>query len=68
MTADSEAADKMREWQIRKHSRHKTVELVARYDRAAEEWNESGLKVVEFWSVDVVVIGKRPAADTAGPM
>ena len=48
MTADSEAADKMREWQLRKHSRHKTVELVARYVRAAEEWNESGLKAVEF--------------------
>jgi hypothetical protein len=42
------AADKLPEWKIRKRSRHKTAELVARYVRAAEEWNESGLKGVGF--------------------
>lgn len=36
------------EWKIRKRTRHKTAELVARYVRAAEEWTDSGLKGVGF--------------------
>jgi integrase len=36
------------EWKIRRRSRHKTAELVARYVRAAEQWTDSGLKKVGF--------------------
>jgi hypothetical protein len=36
------------EWKIRRRSRHRTAELVARYVRAAEEWTDSGLKGVGF--------------------
>jgi integrase len=36
------------EWKIRKRTRHRTAELVARYVRAAEEWTDSGLKGVGF--------------------
>ena len=36
------------EWKIRRRSRHKTAELVARYVRTAEEWTDSGLKGVGF--------------------
>jgi integrase len=36
------------EWKIRRRSRHRTAELVARYVRAAEQWTDSGLKGVGF--------------------
>jgi hypothetical protein len=36
------------EWKIRRRSRHKTAELVARYVRAAEQWTDSGLKNIGF--------------------
>jgi hypothetical protein len=36
------------EWKIRKRTRHRTAELVARYVRAAEAWTDSGLKGVGF--------------------
>jgi integrase len=36
------------EWKIRRRSRHRTAEMVARYVRAAEEWTDSGLKGVGF--------------------
>lgn len=36
------------EWKIRRRSRHKTAEMVARYVRAAEDWKDSGLKGVGF--------------------
>ena len=36
------------EWKIRRRSRHRTAELVARYVRAAEDWTDSGLKGVGF--------------------
>lgn len=38
----------MPEWKIRRRSRHRTAEMVARYVRAAEEWTDSGLKGVGF--------------------
>ena len=36
------------EWKIRRGSRHRTAEMVARYVRAAEEWTDSGLKGIGF--------------------
>jgi hypothetical protein len=36
------------EWKIRKRTRHRTAEVVARYVRAAEEWTDSGPKGVGF--------------------
>ena len=36
------------EWKIRRRSRHRTAEMVARYVRAAEEWTDSGLKGIGF--------------------
>jgi hypothetical protein len=33
---------------VRRRSRHKTAELVARYVRAAEQWTDSGLKNIGF--------------------
>ena len=35
-------------WKIRRRSRHRTAEMVARYVRAAEEWTDSGLKGIGF--------------------
>jgi hypothetical protein len=32
------------EWKIRKRTRHRTAELVARYVRAAEAWTDSGFE------------------------
>jgi hypothetical protein len=36
------------EWKIRRRSRHRTAELLARYVRVAEQWTDSGLKGVGF--------------------
>jgi integrase len=36
------------EWKIRRRSRHRTAEMVARYVRAAEDWTDSGLKGIGF--------------------
>jgi hypothetical protein len=38
----------MPEYRIRRHTRHKSAEMVGRYVREAEAWTKSGLKGIGF--------------------
>lgn len=44
----SAAKAKVPEWQIRRRSRHASAEMVARYVRAAEQWDDSALRGIGF--------------------
>jgi len=36
------------DWKIRGHSRHKSADMVAKYVRAAAQWNDSTIKGIRF--------------------
>jgi hypothetical protein len=38
----------MPEYRIRRHTRHKSAEMVGRYVREAEAWTKSGLEGIGF--------------------
>jgi hypothetical protein len=46
--ATSAARANMPGYRIQAHTRHKSAEMVARYVREAEKWNNGGLKGVGF--------------------
>jgi len=46
--ATAAAAADVPDYRIQQHTRHKSVEMVARYVREADKWTKSGLKGVGF--------------------